>query len=181
MYFLEEFYIKTIKLNLINKFIYNKSKKLPKLKKISFSFNYKVTNIKDLSSSNLALELITKQKGIMILIKKSNSKFRLRKGNPIGCKVTLRKINMFRIFIKLLVEIWPKHKIIYILKSNNKIIPKNLFVGQIKNLFNFEEFHEQYYSFNTLSNLNFVISTNSNKKEHFFILKSFKFPFKIKN
>lgn len=180
MYFLEEFYIKTIKINLINKFIYNKSKKLPILKKISFSFNCKTTNIKHLSSGILALELITKQKGILLLAKRSNIEFKLKKGNPIGCKVTLRKINMFYMFIKLLIEILPKNKIIYILKSN-KIIPENLFVGQIKDPFNFEELSKQYYSFNTLSNLNFVISMNSNKEEHFFILKSFKFPFKIEN
>jgi large subunit ribosomal protein L5 len=53
------------------------------------------TGIKGLATSLLAIELITGQKGILTTTKHSNIFLKIRKGNPAGCKVTLRKENMF--------------------------------------------------------------------------------------
>ena len=49
MHFLENFYFKTLKYDLINKFIYKNTTKLPKLKKIILNFGSKTADIKQLS------------------------------------------------------------------------------------------------------------------------------------
>jgi ribosomal protein L5 len=62
MNFLEHFYLKTLKYDLSNRFLYKNTKELPKLKKIILNFGCKTSDLKQLSASLLALELITNQK-----------------------------------------------------------------------------------------------------------------------
>lgn len=175
MCFLEEFYIKTVKYNLLNKFRYNESKKLPRIKKINLSFSHNNTNIKHLSSSILAIELITKQKGILIPTKKSNIMLKLKKNNPIGCKINLRKTNMFYLLMRLLIEIFPKTKVYYTL-NNNKLVAENLFTGTKQSTAIFEELDKHYHLFHTLPKLNVTIMINSGITEQKFILKALKMP-----
>jgi large subunit ribosomal protein L5 len=94
----ENYYINIIKYDLVNKFYYKNHKKIPKLNKIILNFNCKNINFKLLISSIIALELITTQKSIITSSKKSNITLKIRKGNPIGCKVTLRKEKMYFFF-----------------------------------------------------------------------------------
>ena len=55
----EYFYYKTTKYDLVNKFFYKNTKKIPKFQKIVLNFNCKTTDIKQISTTLLALELIT--------------------------------------------------------------------------------------------------------------------------
>lgn len=50
------FYNKTLKYDLINKFLYKKTKSLPKLKQITLQLDTSDTHIKNLSSNLLALQ-----------------------------------------------------------------------------------------------------------------------------
>lgn len=176
MHFLEHFYLKTLKYDLINKFLYKSTKRLPRLKKIILNFGCKTNEIKHLASSLLALELITNQKSNMTTTKRSNILLKIRKGNPTGCKITLRKTKMFNCFYKLLVEILPKLKKFEGFKVNRKI-KKNAFSYELHDTFNFQELEEHYYLFNNLPKLYITIVTNTEtKKELFFILNSFKLP-----
>jgi large subunit ribosomal protein L5 len=178
MHFLEHFYIKTLKYDLVNKFSYKNTKKLPKLKKIILNFGCKTSDIKYLASSLLALELITNQKGIMTTTKHSNILLKIRKGNPTGCKITLRKNRMINYFSKFLIEIFPKLKNFEGFKFNRKI-KKNYFSYELYDTFNFNELEEHYYLFNNLSKLNVTIVTHTKtKNELLFILKSLQFPIK---
>lgn len=178
MHFLEHFYIKTLKYDLVNKFFYRNTKKLPKLKKIILNFGCKTSDIKYLASSLLALELITNQKGTMTTTKHSNILLKIRKGNPTGCKITLRKNKMLNYFSKILIEIFPKLKNFEGFKVSRKI-KKNYFSYELYDTFNFNELEEHYYLFNNLSRLNVTIVTSTKtKKELLFILKSLQFPIK---
>ena len=94
MHFLDYFYTKTLKFDLINKFYYKELKNLPKLKKIVLNFNCRTTNLKTLATHLLALELITNQKSNLTISKRPNLLLKIRKGNPVGCKVILKKILM---------------------------------------------------------------------------------------
>jgi len=58
----------------------------------------------------MALELISTQKSVITLSKKSNITLKIRKGNPNGCKVTLRKEKMYNFFFRLISEIIPQFK-----------------------------------------------------------------------
>jgi large subunit ribosomal protein L5 len=178
MHYLENFYNKTLKYELINKFIYKNTKKLPSLKKIILNFGCKNADIKQLASGLLAFELITNQQGKITKTKHSNILFKIRKGNPTGCKITLSKEHSFNFLFKMLVEILPKLKK-FSGFSISKKIKKNVFSYELNDSFSFTELENHYYLFNSLPKLNITIITNSNtKKEMIFLLKSFKLPFK---
>ena len=178
MPFLEDFYLKTLRYDLINKFIYNSPNKLPKLKKIVLNFGSKTADIKELSSSLLAFELISNQRGVLTKTKKSNILLKIRKGNPTGCKVTLHKFNLFTFFEKTLVEIFPRLKNFTGLNLTRKI-KKNTFSYELHDTFSFTELESHYYYFNNLPKLDVtIVTTSTNKTELIFILKSLKFPLK---
>lgn len=176
MYFLNYFHKKTLKFDLINKFYYTKLQKLPKLKKIILSFGCKTTELKTLATSLLALELITKQKGILTVSKRPNLLLKIRKGNPAGCKLNLRNSLMLIFFSKSLNEIFPKmknFKRIAVTHDTQKTVVS--FV--IKEVLNLSELIDNYHLFNNLSNLNLSLITNSNTKEEtLFLLKSLQLP-----
>lgn len=176
MHFLKKYYNNNLKYEFINKFIYTKNTHIPKLKKIILNFGCKTADIKQLSSSLLAFELITSQKGKLSRTKTSNILFKIRKGNPTGCKITLSKFNIFHFFSKMITEILPKLKIFFNLKSLKKL-NYNTFSFRIKETFSFSELEEHYYLFNNLPVLNITIVTSSKtKNEMIFLLKSLKFP-----
>lgn len=174
MHYLKKFYNKTIKYELINKFIYNNTNKLPKIEKIILNFGCKTADIKQLSSGLLALELITSQKGKLTTTRHSNILFKIRKGNPTGCKVTLSKFQILNFISTIMIEILPKLKNFSgFSKKNNK----NVFSYKLTETFSFSELENHYYLFNSLPNLNITIITNSKTKEEMLVLlNSFKFP-----
>lgn len=179
MHFLQYFYLKVIKHDLSNKFVYINTKKIPTLKKIIINFGCKNNDIKTIASSLLALELITTQKGKLTVTKHSNILLKIRKGNPTGCKVTLRKKNMFNFLIKLIIEIFPILK--NFLGFDKKIIKKmqqKALSWELYEMFSFSELERNYYLFYNLPKLNITFITDSrSKNELLFILKSFLFPF----
>jgi large subunit ribosomal protein L5 len=179
MHFLEKFYNKTLKYELINKFNFNNTKRLPNIKTIVLNFGCKTADIKQLASCLLALELISNQKGKITKTKYSKIIFKIRKGNPTGCKITFNKFNKFQFLELLTTEIFPKLKNFYGL--NSKTIKKNNFSYELKNTFSFSELEKNYYLFNNLPKLDIsIITLNSSEKnkELIFLLKSHQLPFK---
>lgn len=175
-HFFNYFYTKTLKFDLINKFYYKDLKKLPKLKKIVLNFSCKTTELKSLATNLLALELITNQKGILTVSKRPNLLLKIRKGNPTGCKVTLKKTAMLTFYSKSFTEIFPKIKNFDGIAVNQKV-EKNTFSFLVKETLNFSELTEHYYLFNNLSNLNLsFITTVETKEEMLFLLKSLQVP-----
>jgi large subunit ribosomal protein L5 len=173
MNFLKHFYNIILKYDLLNKFNYNKTKNLPKIKKIILNFGCKNTKLKNLASSFLALELISSKKGYLTKTKKSNIFLKLRKGNPVGCKVILTNKQMFNFLERNLTELFFKEKNFLKLNIKNQM-KKNFFSFDLHNKFNFTELEKHYYLFNELDKLDITIVLNL-KKELVFILKSFKF------
>jgi large subunit ribosomal protein L5 len=177
MHFLEKFYSKTIKYNLVNKFLYKTTKNIPKLKKITLNFGCQTADIKQLSSSLLAFELIANQKGSLTKTKHSNILFKIRKGNPTGCKITLSNYNSYNFLSKMICEIFPRLKNFSGFNSIKKI-KKNAFSYECHETFAFKELESHYYLFNKLPKLNITIITNTkNKNELILLLKSFQLPF----
>lgn len=176
MRFLENFYIKTLKHDLMNKFIYDNSKKLPYITKIILNFGCKNNNIKNVAASLLALELITRRKGKMTFTNHSNIQLKIRKGNPAGCTVTLRKKQMLNFFSRMLTEIFSNLKDFSGFKSAKNI---KAFSYEISDIFSFQELEDHYDLFNVLSSLNITLVLNTKSKEELiFIFNSLKFPFK---
>lgn len=178
MHLLEKFYSKTLKYELINKFKYNKTKNLPKLEKIILNFGCKTADIKQLASCLLAIELITNQKGTLTTTKHANILFKIRKGNPTGCKITLQKFKLFNFLYKTLSEVFPRLKNFTGFIVTKKL-KKRTFSYELHETFSFSELESHYYLFNNLPKLNVTMVTSSKTKtELLYLLKAFQFPFK---
>lgn len=178
MSFLTYFCKKTLNYELLNKFNYKNTKKLPKIKKIILNFGCKTTDIKRLAACLLALELISCQKSKLTKTKYPNAILKLRKGNPVGCKVELRNQKMYNFLEKIITEVFPKIKNFDGIKFDEKLKKKALSY-QLKDTFVFNTIEEHYYLFNTLPNLDITLLTTIKKtKELSFIIKALHFPTK---
>jgi large subunit ribosomal protein L5 len=179
MHFLNYFYTKTLKFDLIHKFYYTELKKIPNLKQIILNFSCKATELKTLAIHLLALELISNQKGVVTISKHPNLLLKIRKGNPTGCKITLRKARMINFLSKVYTDIVSKSKNFSGLTIHQKVT-KNAFSFSVKNTLTFTEIGEHYYLFNKLTNLNISFVANVNtKKEMLFLLTSLQLPLKL--
>jgi len=76
---------------------------VPKLDKIvlNMGLGEAITNIKILDSAVAELRAIAGQQPVIRRAKKSIAAFKLRKGMPVGCMVTLRKNRMYDFYNKL--------------------------------------------------------------------------------
>ena len=101
---LEEKYRNEVVPSLMSKHNYSTKMLVPKLEKIVVNMGVgdAVANSKMLEAAVSDLEKITGQKPIETTAKKSISSFKLREGNKIGCKVTLRGENMYTFLDKLI-------------------------------------------------------------------------------
>lgn len=178
MKFLKDYYTLTVKHDLINKFNNKTIKTTPKLESIILNFGCKSSDFKILATCSLALELITGQKSTLTRAKKSSIILKIRKGSPVGCKITLKNETMYLFLDKLITEIFPKMRL-------NKVIPlKNSFINTkvasytINNILIFTELEKNYYLFNIIANLqiNFLTNTKT-KNELVYLLNCYKLPF----
>ena len=101
---LKEKYEKTIVSDLMSKHNYKNVMEVPKLEKIVVNIGCgdATTNSKLLEAAMKDLETITGQKPVATKAKKSIAGFKLREGQAIGCKVTLRGENMYNFLDKLI-------------------------------------------------------------------------------
>ncbi|GAT18492.1 MAG TPA: 50S ribosomal protein L5 [Lactobacillus sp.] len=100
---LQEKYNKEIVPSMIEKFNYTSIMQAPKLDKIVLNMGVgdATTNAKNLDEAVEELGLIAGQKPLITKAKKSIAGFRLREGNAIGAKVTLRGERMYDFLDKL--------------------------------------------------------------------------------
>ncbi|MDQ0160394.1 50S ribosomal protein L5 [Alkalibacillus salilacus] len=96
--------------SLMNKFEYDSVMQAPKIEKIVINMGVgdAVQNSKALDNAVEELELISGQKPVITKAKKSIAGFRLRQGNPIGAKVTLRGERMYEFLHKLIAVSLPR-------------------------------------------------------------------------
>ena len=163
-YFLEKFYFKTVKYKLINKFVYKKVKKLLIIKKIVLNFGSKTSSIKKLFSGLLALELIGNQKGMFTT--SSNITLKTRKKSPVGCKLSVKKNNLLKIFESTIIQLLVQQKNVSNLSLIHSI-KKNSISFKIHSVFNFFELEKHYFFFNKLSELNITLIVNTKNKKTF--------------
>ena len=88
---------------LMKRFGYKNVMQTPKLDRIviNMGLGEAIQNIKILDSAVEEISLITGQRPIITKARKSIAQFKLRKGMPIGCMVTLRKDRMYEFFDRL--------------------------------------------------------------------------------
>ena len=101
---LKEKYVNEIVPSLMQKYNYTSVMQVPKLEKIVINIGVgdATTNSKLLDAAVNELELITGAKPVVTKDKKSIAGFKLREGQAIGCKVTLRGEKMYTFLEKLI-------------------------------------------------------------------------------
>jgi large subunit ribosomal protein L5 len=174
MHFINYYQKYIINYDLINKINYKNIKTIPKLKKICLTFTQKNNDFKNLSSALLALNIITKKKSFFIYLKNPSVVLKLRKGIPIGCKVTLKKKKMLIFLNKLILEILPESKSI-IVPSINNYISNPVFSFFLNNIINIYDLKEHYNLFKNLPSLHITVLIDSKSYiEFLFIIFSYK-------
>ena len=100
---LKETYLNEIKDAMHKKFEYKNEMQIPKLDKIVINMGVGEAkeNRKVLDTAVKDLETITGQKAVVTRAKNSVANFKLREGQPIGCKVTLRGEKMYEFLDRL--------------------------------------------------------------------------------
>lgn len=107
---LKEKYNAEIKNALTEKFGYKTTMRVPKLQKIVLSqgMGDAVADKKLIENAAADLSRIAGQKAVTTISKKDISNFKLRKGMPIGTKVTLRGDRMYEFLDRLLAVALPR-------------------------------------------------------------------------
>ena len=101
---LKEKYLNEVVPMLMDKYGYKSIMEVPKLEKVVINMGVgdATTNSKLLDAALSDLEKISGQKPVVTKAKKSIAGFKIREGQKIGCKVTLRSDNMYNFVDKLI-------------------------------------------------------------------------------
>lgn len=174
MHFLKFYKKKIINHDLVNKFKYKNNQKIPEIEKIILNFGCKNFNIQKFATTLLALEIIATKKSSVTIAKSTNIMLKIQKGHPAGCKVVLRKQEIYTFLTRLFLEILPQLKNFMGFKFKKDSNFSFILIGDKIVL---QEFEDQYPLFANLPNLDINISTNSkNQKELLFLIQSLKLP-----
>ena len=107
---LREKYQDEVAPKLAKTFKYQSTMQIPKIRKIvvNMGLGEAIQNIKILDSAAEELSQLTGQKAVITRARQSIAAFKLRKGMPIGCMVTLRGNRMYEFFDKLVNVALPR-------------------------------------------------------------------------
>jgi len=164
---LKNHYQNVISYDLLTKFNLKNIFEIPQITKICLNIGFKNANIEKKKLINLLvlLKLITNQKPIVTQSKKNNIFLKIKKNSIIGCKVTLRKKNIYIFLEKLIIFIIPNMNKKIKLNLQNK----NILSFQIKNILNFFELRREFLKFKDIPNIDVSIHTNINNNQELFI------------
>jgi len=170
----------TVVPNMVSRFKYENSMQVPKL--LSIALNMGIgdakTNNKKLESAIKEIELITGQKPVVTKSKSDISNFKIRKGYPVGCKVTLRSSKMYEFFERLVCIALPRSRDFRGLSFKSFDGRGNYNFG-VKEQIIFAEIN--YDDIDSVRGLNITISTSANTDEEaYWLLKEFGFPLREK-
>jgi len=89
---------------MMKEFGYKNRHQVPRLEKVALnvSMGEAIQNIKVLDGAAAELKAISGQKPVITRARKDISNFKLRKGTPIGCMVTLRRERMYEFLDRLI-------------------------------------------------------------------------------
>ncbi|QJC34556.1 50S ribosomal protein L5 [Enterobacteriaceae endosymbiont of Donacia crassipes] len=171
-------YKKQIIRKLMLKFKYTSIMQVPCIKKITLNMGVGkvLLDKKYLDNAVNDLTLISGQKPIITKSRKSIASFKIRKGYPIGCKVTLRKKKMWNFFDRLLLIVLPRIRDFRGLSKKSFDKNGNYNIG-IKEQIIFPEIN--FDKIDHIRGLNITITTNKiSNKESYALFNAFNFPFK---
>ena len=177
---LRKLYDEEIIKKMISVFNYSNVMEVPKLKSISLNIGFgdAKNNSKGLESAVQELALISGQKPVITKAKKDISNFKIRKGWPVGCKVTLRSNIMFEFLERLISIALPRTRDFRGLSFKSFDGRGNYNFG-VKEQIIFTEIN--YDKIQAVRGLNITLATTSKTdNEAYELLRSFGLPLKDK-
>ncbi len=175
---LKEKYNKEIVPSLKEKHKYDSVMQVPRLDKIVVNMGVgdSTTNSKLLDAALADLEIITGQKAVKTLSKKAIAGFKVREGQPIGCKVTLRGEQMYNFLDKLISVTLPRVKDFRGISNRSFDGRGNYTLGLTEQLI-FSEI--EYDNVVKVRGMDIVfVTTAKTNEEAYDLLKGFGMPFK---
>ncbi len=179
--FLKEYYQSTVLNNLKDRFKYSSSMEVPKLSKITLNMGVgdAKNNQKALESAQNELTLIAGQKAVVTYAKKDVSNFKIRRGFPVGVRVTLRGNKMYEFFHRLNSIALPRTRDFNGLSFKSFDRRGNYNFG-VKEQIVFTEI--DYDKIDAIRGLDIAITTTAKTDdEAYWLLKEFGFPLRVKS
>ena len=175
---LETFYRETVAPSLQEQFSYKSAMEVPRLTKITLNMGIGEASVdkKIVEAAVNDLSLIAGQKPVVTLAKKAIAAFKLREGMPIGCKVTLRRDNMYEFLDRLVNFAIPRIRDFRGLSAKGFDGQGNYNMG-ITEQIAFPEI--DYDKIDKLRGMNISFTTTARTQEEGrALLSAFQFPFK---
>jgi len=174
---LNEFYNDTVVKMLTEQFSYKSVMEVPRIIKITLNMGVgeAVADKKIMENAVADMEKIAGQKPIVTVAKKSIANFKVRDDYPVGCKVTLRKSNMYTFLDRLINVAIPRERDFRGLSAKSFDGRGNYNMG-IKEQIIFPEI--QFDKIDVLRGMNITITTTAKTDEEArALLAAFSFPF----
>ena len=175
---LREFYKDTVVSELIKQFGYKSVMEVPRIEKITLNMGVgeAVADKKVMEHAVSDLEKIAGQKPVVTVARKSIAGFKIRDNYPVGCKVTLRRDQMFEFLDRLITIALPRVRDFRGVSGKSFDGRGNYNMG-VREQIIFPEI--EYDKIDALRGLNITITTTAKTDEEAKALLSlFKFPFK---
>ncbi len=166
---------------LMNEFQYKSPMQVPKLVKISLNqgLGSAITDKKQIDNSIEEMTMIAGQKAVATKSRKDISNFKLRRGMPIGVRVTLRGEKMYEFLDRLISVSIPRIRDFRGINDKGFDGKGNYTFGITEQII-FPEINIDKISKITGMDITFVTTAN-NDKEALALLKHFGLPFKNQN
>lgn len=175
---LREFYKETVVPELVKQFGYKSVMEVPRIEKITLNMGVgeAVADKKVMEHAVSDLEKIAGQKPVVTVARKSIAGFKIRDNYPVGCKVTLRRDQMFEFLDRLITIALPRVRDFRGVNGKSFDGRGNYNMG-VREQIIFPEI--EYDKIDALRGLNITITTTAKTDEEAKALLSlFKFPFK---
>jgi len=177
---LQNRYLNEVIPSLKKRFNYMNIMEVPKLTTISINMGVgdAKVNPKALERAVDELTMISGQKPVVTLSKKDISNFKIRRGFPVGCKVTMRGNRMYDFFERLITVALPRTRDFRGLSFKSFDRRGNFNFGVMEQII-FTEIN--YDKIDSIRGMDINITTTAtNDDEAYWLLKEFGFPLKDK-
>ena len=175
---LKKYYEETVVKQLMEQFNYKSVMEVPRIEKITLNMGVgeAVADKKVMENAVSDLEKIAGQKPLVTKAKKSIAGFKIRDDYPVGCKVTLRKKNMYTVLDRLISIASPRIRDFRGISAKSFDGRGNYNMG-IKEQIIFPEI--EYDKIDALRGMNITITTSAKTDDEAKgLLSAFSFPFR---
>jgi len=177
-YRIQSYYREIISQDLIYKQNIHNIMQLPSIEKLVINSTSKsfIEDRKNITPTLLGLEMICGQKLKISVAEKSIAGFKIRQGQTIGCKVTLRKDSIYSFLDKLTLVILPRFNNFTALTLESFDKQANYTIG-LNDLLLFPELETQFELFENLKGIDIsFVMRKKNKYENLLLLTALQIP-----